>query len=196
MSDPPSTDQPKLAPPGAGLPWLELRIARLGFKFLSRRTTREKSAALLAQQRADILELARRCDAQTGARRVLVRRLRGMEDSSRFWSVFMTLDHLRIVNLAVAGTIRMLGQGKTSDRKVSTADVKPDPRADGKVVDEFDLSCRLVERCAGQVPDLKTRLRFDHPWFGSLDAAQWYFLAGIHLRLHRQQIELIIRRVF
>jgi hypothetical protein len=31
---------------------------------------------------------------------VLIARPRGLEDSSRYWSVWMTLDHLRIVHLA------------------------------------------------------------------------------------------------
>ena len=183
---------PNLAPPGAGLPWLELRIARMIFHFLNRRTTREKSSALLTNERAAVLKLAQLCDANEGSKRVLINRLPGMEDSSRYWSVFMTLDHLRIVNLGIAETIRLLGQGKVPERRADTAAVKPSPDAARDVVDDFELSCKLIERCASRVPDLKTKARYDHPWFGPLDAAGWYFLAGFHLGLHRRQIEMII----
>ena len=184
--------EPKLEAPGAGLPWLELKIARLGFRLLTNRMTRKKSSARLKKECDAILELARPCTAETGSQRILIHRLRGMEDSSRYWSVFMTLDHLRIVNLGIAETIRLLGQGKVPERRADTAAVKPSPDAARDVVDDFELSCKLIERCASRVPDLKTKARYDHPWFGPLDAAGWYFLAGFHLGLHRRQIEMII----
>ena len=101
-----------------------------------------------------------------------------MEDSSRYWSVFMTLDHLRIVNLAVAGTIRALGKGELPDRVAGTADVKPDPTADITAIGEFERSCELFSKCAQQVPDSKTPKRFDHPWFGPMDAAGWHALGA------------------
>jgi hypothetical protein len=184
---------PKLAPPGAGLPWLELKFANIGFHFLNRRMTREKSSALLKKECAAILALARLCDADTGSKRVLINRLPGMEDSSRYWSVFMTLDHLRIVNVGVADTIRLLGQGKAPEGKADTAAVKPSPEATERVVDDFELSNKLIEQCAAQLHDLKTEARYAHPWFGPLDAAGWFFLAGFHQGLHRKQIEKIIK---
>ena len=184
---------PKLAPPGAGLPWLELKIANMGFHLLNRRMTRERAGALLKKECAAILAMARLCPADKGSKRVLIKRLPGMEDSSRYWSVFMTLDHLRIVNMGVADTIRLLGRGKTPERKADTAAVKPSPEATVRVVDDFELSNKLIERCAARLPDLKTEARYDHPWFGPLDAAGWYFLAGFHQGLHRKQIEKIIK---
>ena len=185
----------KLAAPGAGLPALELKIARFGFRLLSRTTTRKKSSALLAKGCAAILAQARPMSNDAGSKRILIKRLRGLEDSSRYWSVFMTLDHLRIVNLGVADTIRLLGQAKVPERKADTAAVKPSPNAGRDVIDEFELSCKLVERCASRLTDLRTEARFDHPWFGPLDAAAWYFLSGFHLRLHRKQVEMIIRQL-
>ena len=188
-------EMPRLAPPGAGLPWLEMRMARLGFSWLERRTSREQAAALLARERDTILKLASRCDPETGSLRVLIDRLRGMEDSSRFWSVFMTLDHLRIVNLAVSEVIQLLGMGQVPAREARTADVKPDPGVDRRVVDDFECSCQRVELCSAAVPNLRTAHRFAHPWFGSLDGAGWHFLAGFHLQLHRRQIEQILRHL-
>jgi hypothetical protein len=184
---------PKLAPAGAGLPWFELKIAKFGFHLLNRRMTREKSSALLAKECAAILGRVRTGNAETGSRRVLIKRIPGMEDSSRYWSVFMTLDHLRMVNLAAAEAIRLLGQGKVPERKADTAAVKPSAEAGPDVVDDFAFSCQLIEQCAARVPDLKTKARYDHPWFGPLDAAGWHFLAGFHLGLHRKQMEAIMR---
>jgi hypothetical protein len=193
MTLPLMNDPPQLAAPGAGLPWIELQVARLGFGWLSRHTTREKSAGLLARERDAILDLAGRCDESAGSRRVLIKRIPGMEDSSRYWSIFMTVEHLRIVNHAVAQTIQLLGRGEVPDRAASTADVKPGAGADAKAVRQFELSCALVERAAAHLENLRTGVRFAHPWFGPLDAGQWYFLAGFHMGLHRQQIKAILK---
>jgi hypothetical protein len=189
----PTTGIPKLAPPGAGLPWLELQIARVSFRWLSQHATKESSSALIGKEGTILRGLASRCTEKTGTQRILIGRLRGMEDSSRYWSVFMTLDHLCIVNSAIAKTIDLLTKGERPARAASTAQVKPDPSANAKVIEEFDASCRLLVGTAAPKDNLKTATRYAHPWFGELDAAQWYFLAGFHMRLHQRQVELILR---
>ena len=189
----PTTGIPHLAPPGAGLPWLELRFARLGFGWLSRGATKESSSALIGKEQSLLQNLAGRCYGESGMKRILIDRLRGMEDSSRYWSVYMTLDHLRIVNVAIAGTIDLLAKGKRPAGTASTAQVKPDPRSTANVIDEFDGSCRLLIATAARIDPLRTAARYAHPWFGELDAAQWYFLSAFHMRLHRRQVELILR---
>jgi hypothetical protein len=188
-------NMPKLAPAGAGLPWPELIVIRLGFGWLRRRTTRAQAAALVVEERDTILKLTSQRDLESGSCPVLIDRLCGMEDSSRFWSVFMTLDHLRIVNLAISEVIRLLGRGQIPARQVRIADVKPSPQADHSVVGEFEQSCNRIERRASELPDLRTAHRYAHPWFGALDASGWHFLAGFHMQLHRRQIEEILRHL-
>jgi len=94
---------PQLAPPGAGLPVVELFFARTLFS--TRRTFTSNAAAerIIADQGAVIAHLATHCRADLVAQRVLIDRLPGLEDSSRFWSIAMTPDHLRIVNLRICG---------------------------------------------------------------------------------------------
>lgn len=187
--------QPPLAAPGAGLPWMELQIARLGFGWMRRRATREKAAALLNAERDAVLDLVGDCDAEACMRRVLIPRPLGLEDSSRNWSVFMALDHLRIVNLGIADSIKRLGCGEVPARVASTAAVKPDPAVDEEVVASFVEACDAVATAARAVPNLHTSARYAHPWFGLLDAAAWHFMAGFHLRLHRGQIQTILHRL-
>ena len=189
---------PRLAPPGAGLPRVERWIARLIFHTARRAGTLEKARATLARERDAVLGLTRGRDAEIAAKRVLIPRLPGLEDSSRHWSVFMTLDHLRIVNEAVAGVVGDLLDGRTPPGEASTAAVKPSANVDAGVVGEFIASCEKLERVVAGAGDdarrLATPLRFAHPWFGPLDAAGWFFMAGFHLRLHRKQIEHILAR--
>jgi hypothetical protein len=184
--------EPKLAPPGAGLPAVELFIARLLFGFSRLTGSREAFNARFDAERRRIRELVRSCDPDTASRRVLINRLRGLEDSSRNWSVWMTLDHLRIVNLSFAKGIELLGSGLALKEGASTAKVKPSPEVRASVVGEYEAACDAVLKAVQGVADLKTRVRYAHPWFGPLDAFGWHGLAAGHMRIHRAQIEAIL----
>lgn len=192
-----TTPLPRLAPPGAGLPKIELFFARLIFQFGRLTTSVAAAQADLVSERHAILALVDRGDVATGAKRVLIRRLPGLEDSSRHWSVFMTLDHLRIVNDSIADTVTALLAGRVPPGAASTAAVKPAAEVGPDVIEAFTASCRRLEVILAAVPveALATPVRYAHPWFGPLDAAAWHFMAGFHLRLHRQQVKLILDSV-
>lgn len=183
--------RPILAPPGAGLPFFEHLVARIMFAYRLRTGSREAFEAAFASQRRRIAALVDPLDATRGAQRVLIERPRGLEDSSRDWSVWMTLEHLRVVNQRVAGVLLLLPQGKTPAGVANTADVKP-AEADASVRAAYETSCDEVLAAARSVADLHTSTRFAHPWFGPLDAFAWFALAGGHMRIHREQIERIV----
>jgi hypothetical protein len=186
-----STAKIHLAPPGAGLPLIELFVARILFRLKSIVGTRAFATTKLRLERSKIAALVDACTEESAARRVLIRRPVGLEDSSRNWSVWMTLDHLRIVNQAVAEIIAELAAGRVPPGEASTAAVKPSPSADHTVRAAYEASCDRVLAAAAAVPNLDTAVRYAHPWFGPMNARDWYGLAGVHLGLHRVQIERI-----
>jgi hypothetical protein len=194
MLTPSSEIEPVLAPPGAGLPRPELLAARMMFAWHRLTTSRARRAAAIMAQREALVALARACDPATGARRVLIPRLRGLEDSSRYWSVYMTLDHLRIVNANIARIIGLLARDRGPEGAASTAAVKPSPAADAAVIGAFAAGCDELTRTVAAVADLRTARRFAHPWFGPLDAAGWHAMAGFHLELHQRQARAILAR--
>ncbi|HTL69091.1 MAG TPA: hypothetical protein VL200_15605 [Lacunisphaera sp.] len=194
MSPTPVPAPPRLAPPGAGLPRVELLVARLLFRWHRLKTSRDAVAAQIAAERDAIVALARGCDSVAAARPVLIPRLRGMEDSSRCWSVYMTVEHVRIVNATITGLLRLLPEGRTPSRVASTAAVKPAPGIDETVIAAFERGCADLAAAAAAVPNLHAGAHYAHPWFGPLDAAGWHAMAGFHLTLHRRQIEEIIAR--
>jgi len=184
--------EPKLAAPGAGLPKVELFVARLLFA-LRRQTGNQSSFnARFRQERERIRALVHSCDAETGACRVLIKRPPGLEDSSRYWSVWMTLDHLRIVHHEFVRVIGALTKGLIPEGKASTAAVKPSLDATSAVTAAYEESCDALLAIVTASPDLKTSVRFAHPWFGYLDAAGWHALAGGHMGIHRVQIARIL----
>ncbi|NBV79072.1 MAG: DinB family protein [Verrucomicrobia bacterium] len=184
---------PQLAAPGAGLPGIELPIARVLFTLRAWTHGRRRIDALFRQERALIAELVRACPAGRLGERVLIPRPRGLEDSSRYWSVLMTLEHLRLVNLACAAIICELSEGRVPAGKASTADVKPSPDVTEAVISAYEASCDEVLAAVESAKDLDSAARFPHPWFGPMSARRWHVLAAVHLGLHRHQIEAILR---
>jgi hypothetical protein len=182
---------PKLAPPGAGLPAPELIIARFKFKKRLKAGTRESFVAHFQKERQRIAEIVAATPFDEAGRQVLIDRVRGLEDSSRFWSIWMTLEHLRIVNSRIAITVADLAKGVMPAGKVRTADVKPDTSVGAAVVEDYEQACDKLLSAFAAIDNLKTELRFEHPWFGPLDAFGWLALAAGHMSIHREQIERI-----
>jgi hypothetical protein len=182
-----------LAPPGAGLPRFEELVLRSGLRLYSRFTGRDEMLARFLEEGERVLEMAAPLDEARGRTPVLVRRVRGMEDSSRCWSPYMIVRHLVMVDKGLLGMILLLSSGKSLDRKVSPADVKPSPDAGPEVMEEFrGLLARWQETLAG-IHELRGGVRHVHPWFGSLDAHGWLALAAVHHGIHRRQMERVLR---
>ncbi len=70
--------------------------------------------------------------------------------------------------------------------------MKPSAEVDGAVKDQFLESCADFLESVPQNTDLHTEARYAHPWFGPLDIAGWHALGGMHMGLHRRQIECIL----
>lgn len=185
--------QPNLDAPGAGLPKLELHAARLMFRRFRKKHNIDSLSELIHSEKQEMIKLSAPLDARQGAARILIKRLRGLEDSSRFWSVYMTLEHVRIVNSAVIATMTCLATGKTPERKASTADVKPSEDIGREVLDAFAASCDGLIATVDEIENLDRPETWSHPWFGPLTIRDWHAMAAFHLGLHRVQIEAILK---
>lgn len=190
--------EPKLQAPGAGLPKLELLIAKhLIFPQRFRTTSDEKAVADFQEESDKILKLARQLTNQQLAERRLIPRLRGLEDSSRYWSVAMTMEHLTIVGNGTRGIILALSRNQTDLPKLGTADVKPSTELNVfDCVSKFEEFSNTFVRSVQKIDyDKYPNARHLHPWFGPLTARQWLVFAAPHQKIHRQQIESIIQRL-
>jgi len=190
-----ATVQPQLAPPGAGLPAPELVIARMLFAWKRATGSRERFNAHFQRERQAISKMVQDLNEKRGAQRVLISRLRGLEDSSRYWSVWMTLDHLRIVHGSIQGVVSTLAKGKVPPGEASTATVKPSPTVTAEVVSTYEKSCDDLARTLETIPDLNTEATYAHPWFGPLSAAGWHGLSATHIAIHRKQIQAILKAI-
>lgn len=188
--------EPKLDKPGAGLPFHEWFVAKYFIvpKML-RETTREQAIDLFKRESDVILKFAKELSTPELTERRLVPRLTGLEDSSRFWSVAMTMEHLVIVGSGMRGIVEKLATGITDIPKISTADVKPHTDVDGnKIFDDFQAMTDEWLKTAKE-SDLSKfpNAKYAHPWFGPLTAEQWILFAPQHQVIHRRQIKEIIK---
>ncbi|MCG6940571.1 MAG: DinB family protein [Thiohalocapsa sp.] len=184
---------PELDPPGAGIPGYERQVIGAGLRAAANFLSKDRLTELFRAEAEEAMALARGIDEDQGRRRVLVGRLFGMEDSSRDWSIYMTLEHLVIVNSAIAATLPRLFSGLEVSDTVRVQDFKPVPEAGPEQLEDL---ANIVERYTDMVDklgNLRAGIRYTHPWFGELSAAQWHALAAVHNSVHRRQVKRIMR---
>ncbi len=192
--------EPRLEKPGAGLPFLEWAIANyilFPIRFLT--ATPQSAIDEFANGSKQILKACNGLSKAELNERRLVPRLRGLEDSSRFWSVAMSMEHLIIVNGRMRNVIVSLSKGVeiVRDKPASTADVKPSKDVNAATIygDYENSSNDFIESVSGLNLNDFPQLKFAHPWFGELNAKQWLMFAAPHQEIHRKQIEEIIKRL-
>lgn len=189
-----SEKQVILQKPGAGLPRWELAVARVLFRMKCRFGGAPRFIAEFERERSIIALLLENRDDHELRSPVLIKRLRGLEDSSRNWSAWMTLEHLRIVHDAMSGVLRALSAGQRPPGQASTAAVKPGKELDAYVRQKYEKSCNDLMACVAAIPEFRTAITYPHPWFGEMDAHAWLALAAGHMGIHRRQLQEIFRK--
>lgn len=188
---PDTTSPPTLQPPGAGLPTFESAWLRFGFRFACAVLSQIQALQLFKREAEKILSLARTVSAERGTVPVLIDRITGIEDSSRYWSLFMVLDHLRIVDEGITQIVEDLSHDRPFAQEVRIQDVKPHPDSGPDTVGRFINAVAAYEATIKRLGKFEHRVRHAHPWFGPMTAHDWHCLAGIHHMVHRRQIERI-----
>lgn len=196
MSNAPSV--PKLDVPGAGIP----RIARLFLRFWVNPFIAGKEDPALSRKRFDrlhekIREVYLTIPEARRSERVLVRPIRGLEDSSRFWSAAMVLEHLEIVGSGIGEIIVSLSNEVVPPVTPDTATVKPigSRSAEEALLSYEMLQKNLMPSVESRMGSLDARAELAHPWFGRFTARKWYWLLGIHAGIHLDQIEQIRSKI-
>ncbi len=187
-----SSIEPKLAAPGAGIPFFERMLSNAGLRFLATVKSRQLLQQQFDEEEWRLRALAGGLSDEEGRQQMLISRIAGLEDSSRYWSPWMVLQHLVIVNGAITGIIPALAAGRTGLPAASTAGVKPVQTAGPEMKAMFDKVNERYRRTVDSIADLKTAAKHPHPWFGPLDAHGWHALAAVHMAIHRRQLALIV----
>lgn len=185
---------PRLAPPGAGLPWFEAFVTRwFGRRLFLARFDWESAQAAIARLSSRLAAEATAMDDETFARRVLILRLRGLEDSSRHWSPEMVLEHLVITGGMFTEFILALSNGRPVTDPRGIADIKPRGGLGRAIIARFvAVHQALPARLATEAGPQRNGPAHLHPWFGKLNATEWLALTAVHLGLHVRQWRAIL----
>jgi len=183
-------ENPKLQAPGKGLPLVESLVARFYYgPIVSKKFTAEQNWKRFEKTNQKILDLTKNISDEKIHQKVLVPRLPAIEDSSRYWSVAETLEHIEIVGDSIASGIEMLLRNEVPTKKVNIAEYKPkgkyndlDPRPPF-----LQFSKRTTERLKHQNITL-AKPYYHHPWMGNFSALQWLWLLAGHSGIHLNQI--------
>jgi hypothetical protein len=191
--------EPKLAAPGSGLPVPMRWFAPFVVPFLANRTPQEVSSARYTALSKKIINEVSSLSVEQLNERKLVPPISGLEDSSRFWSVAMTLDHLLITGEGFKTAVIELTNGRVPPVEVRIENVKPPAKNHGvDVLKQFsDFSLSVIPLIESEVakanPGWKSKVRLRHPWFGGMTAHQWFFLMAIHQNIHLKQIRALLK---
>jgi hypothetical protein len=186
---------PVLAAAGAGLPWVEGVVARyVLFPLACRRLSRPNAIEILERLGRKMLQEAQALPAEHLTQQRLIKRFPGIEDSSRNWSVLMTVHHLLITGEAMAGMTERLAAGQSVTEAVRIEDVKPNSAETAQAV--FSGYEKFLDGYRHRMEALKDldwqTHRHPHPWFGPINAHQWLCLNALHHRIHTTQIQRIL----
>lgn len=186
-------DKALLAPPGAGLPTVELLLSRLGFRVLRRTLSRRRIQDWLCSETERVLATARELPLEQMKRQVLIQRVTGLEDNSRNWSAAMVLQHLVIVDTGISEILSALSEDYAFEREVRIADVKPTSDAGQEQLGHLEHALMAYLGQVATIKNLHTVRRHAHPWFGPLNGHGWHTLAALHTMIHRRQLDAIVR---
>lgn len=187
---------PQLAAPGAGLPFIESLVVRyyLG-PFVGARSDWGQNLNEFVAINDKILRLVDSLPPEKLGQKVLVPKQQGLEDSSRFWSVAMTLEHLVIVGEKMREAIVALSNEIVPQVIADTATVKPvgqmPPAEALEMFRRFVKS--LPDDLTKRVKNPNAKARFAHPWFGPMPAKQWQWLLAQHSAIHYKQFKNIVK---
>ncbi|MDP0490701.1 MAG: hypothetical protein Q7Q71_06600 [Verrucomicrobiota bacterium JB023] len=182
-----------LAPAGAGLPKTEAYLLRkVAFPLLRIKLSRGSCLDLFRRSGEEISEMVAPLNLEQFTQPVLIKRMPGLEDSSRYWSAEMTLEHIQIVSAGALYIIKKLEANQPIDLPVRTQDVKP---TGGLALDRKRSFNDYLEEIPHKLEPLtlKGNATHLHPWFGELKAMDWLRLLSFHQDLHRKQVRAIIR---
>ena len=180
---------------GAGIPRLEKWMLNRVIRLIAAVKDKDTLADRFLTESDKMIVLAESVEPADLSKKVLVARQREMEDSSRNWSVALTLDHLNIVNEGIFSIIKGLLKEEQATIKlpeVKVEDVKPREIVGEEMIDKFALMNQGVLDELVSLKSLKQSATHKHPWFGAMNAKQWLCLMVAHMGVHRKQIEAII----
>jgi hypothetical protein len=189
---------PTLDRPGAGVPaWERFLYKNIIKPVVAERLPWGKNAIDFKKISRLLVQEWECIPADQRSKKILVPKQMGLEDSSRYWSASMVLEHIVIVGQALIKITEALAAGEAPQGRADTAAVKPlgvkspeEVWIEFKTFSEVDFPSLLA-----RLKMKESTLTFEHPWFGPMTARGWYWLLATHHNIHLKQLRSIRKEV-
>jgi len=181
----------RLDKPGAGIPWHHKQFTKyIVVPLLPMVLNWERGLAFFQKQVSEILALVEDLDEQTLAKQVLIPPMIFLEDSSRFYSINMVLEHLVMVNFGTLEIMNFLAEEKEVERVLGTEKVKPVKNINH--IKNLVVFEKAYTRMIKKSPKKRSLTTKEHPWFGHFNNTHWHAFIGMHNKVHKKQIQKIL----
>lgn len=195
---------PQLEAPGAGIPWPQ----KLMLQYFVKPRVAEKSnvksnleSFIKVNQKIEfiiqeMIELEKQNpNIDLLNQKILVPSQRGLEDSSRFWSAQMVLEHIVIVGTLIRFVILELNKNNVPKDSRGTGDVKPlGSESREKTLESYRKFVIETTNVLSQANlNWNSELKFKHPWFGKMTLRSWHWLLAQHEWIHCKQLQAILK---
>ena len=186
--------QSKLESAGNGLPKFEAFFIRhIGFPILKTIVSWNMGMTVFEYSGEKILTAVKKLDNDTLFKKVLIPKVFGIEDNSRYYSPAMVLWHLIYVGETIKEGIIGLSKGEKLYFTVKIANFKPFVKIGDNIVGEYEAFIKSY-RNETEV-NVKSKYLDNshaHPWFGELNPHQWLIISAIHQFVHCRQMRKIL----
>lgn len=187
----------QLQPAGAGLPCLEKKFIRyILLPITFARTSREQAVENFLTIGQKCLDNVKALPEEDQRKPTLIKRVTGIEDSSRNWSALMTIEHLLIVGQGLRDLTTSLSEGQLLDFEIRIEDVKPPEETPDDIIQKYQEFLNNYKADIGKLGPLTSKAyKHKNPWFGKFTAQQWLVFNGVHNKVHLNQINRIIKEL-
>lgn len=186
--------QNKLEKAGHGLPKTDAIFLRhIGFPLLKSFISWNNALRFFEYQGKEILNLVKDLSKDKLFKKVLIPKIFGIEDNSRYYSPAMVLWHLIYVGECLQEGIVNLSKNEKINFTVKIENFKPFVKIDEDIVERYENFLNNYRKFIEiNVENKYINNCHSHPWFGCLNPKEWLVMSAIHQMVHQRQIKKIL----
>ncbi len=189
--------QNNLEKPGHGLPKIDaIFLKYIGFPILKTFISWDNAMKFFEYEGKEIINLVKDLPKDKLFKKVLIPKIFGIEDNSRYYSPAMVLWHLLYVGETLQEGIVNLSKNEKIDFTVKIENFKPFVEINEDIVEKYDNFLNNYKKSIEtKVENKYINNCLSHPWFGCLNPHQWLLMSAIHQMVHKKQIKKILKEM-
>lgn len=187
--------QNNLEKAGHGLPKIDaIFLKHVGFPILKTFISWDNAMKFFEYEGKEILNLVKDLPKDKLFKKVLIPKIFGIEDNSRYYSPAMVLWHLIYVGVTLQEGIVSLSKNEKIDFTVKIENFKPFVEINEDIVEKYENFLNNYKKFIETNVEYKyINNCLSHPWFGCLNPHQWLVMSAIHQMVHQRQIKKILK---